>query len=218
MPQIFRARANAWVRWGLIAAIVGLSILMVGAFVFFRSPYVTGVGRYSPQPVPFSHRHHVGALGIGCRYCHTSYERAAFAGLPTTTICMSCHSRLWTNAPMLAPVRRSLTENRPIRWRRVHDLPDYVYFDHSAHVNNGVGCESCHGRVDQMPLTRQAEPLAMGWCLDCHRNPGPRLRPRDHITDMGWEPQGDPQAMAARLLDEYRIHAAQLTDCSICHR
>ena len=218
MAQIFRPRADAIAR----AALVGLAVapvLLVGlGYAIMRSPYVTEQNVTREQPVPFSHEHHVGQLGIECRYCHTSVEKARFAGIPPTETCMTCHSQIWTNAGMLAPVRASLAENRPLRWRRVHNLPDYVYFDHSVHVTNGVGCSTCHGRVDQMPLMRQAAPLTMGWCLDCHRNPDPALRPREAVFDMAWTPPKDQAEAGRRLRAAYHIDTKNLTDCSICHR
>lgn len=194
--------------------------LGAGAVVAVRSGALTGVGQAVEQPVPFSHEHHVRGLGIGCQYCHTSVEQSAFAGLPPTETCMTCHSQLWTNAQMLAPVRESLQERRPIRWRRVHDLPDFVYFNHSVHVANGVGCESCHGRVDRMPLMRQEKPLTMGWCLECHRAPERFVRPKRAVYEMGWEPpEGvDREAFGRRLVKQYGIHTRQLTDCWVCHR
>ena len=140
------------------------------------------------QPVPFSHKHHVSDDGIDCRYCHTSVEKSSFAGLPPTETCMTCHSQIWTDSPMLAPVRASFATNTPLKWNRVHDLPGYVYFNHSIHVAKGIGCSTCHGRVDQMPLTRKTETLYMKWCLDCHRNPQKYIRPRDKIYDMAWQP------------------------------
>ena len=165
--------------------------------------------------MPFSHEHHVRGLGIDCRYCHTSVEKSSFAGIPPTETCMTCHSQIWTDSPMLEPVRTSLRTNTPIRWNRVHDLPDYVYFNHGIHVQKGVGCVSCHGRVDQMPLTWKAEPMTMEWCLSCHRNPEKHLRPREEVFNMDWVPpedqvdagpeagQGapDPGRPARRLLD-----------------
>lgn len=220
MTQVFGRKADLLLRGGLIALAVGVSA--VAAAAAYRV-----VGSPSPQreraliqPVPFSHQHHVGGLGIECGYCHTSVERSPSAGLPETTTCMSCHSQIWTNASMLEPVRASLRDGTPIRWRRVHDLADYVYFDHSVHVANGVGCESCHGRVDRMPLTRRSAPLTMSWCLDCHREPEPHLRPADAIFAMGWQPPAniDRDAYGARLARRYGIDRRVLTNCSTCHR
>lgn len=183
-----------------------------------RSDYITGVGIAPRQPVPFSHEHQVGGLGIDCRYCHTSVEVAANAGFPPTHTCMSCHSQIWTGAPMLAPVRESLATDTALRWQRVARVPDFVYFDHHVHVAKGVGCVTCHGRVDKMPLMARAEPFQMTWCLDCHRDPAPNLRPREHVFDMAWTPQGDQGALAERLMAENHVHIAHLTDCYTCHR
>lgn len=217
MPQVFRPRANALA----IALLVGAALMMLLAVVVVlalgRSPYSTGVGYQPEQPVPFSHKHHAGSFGIDCLYCHGEAERSRFAGIPPTHVCMTCHSQLWTDVEMLAPIRRSLETGQPLRWVRVHDLADFVYFDHRAHVTSGVGCESCHGRVDQMPLTRQARPLTMQWCLDCHRDPGPHLRPADKITAMGYDPTADDLS-AGELLMRYGVDANRLTECYTCHR
>ncbi|WP_245413512.1 cytochrome c3 family protein [Mangrovicella endophytica] len=218
MAQVFRERANLFMRLGLLGlAILPGSLGLLG-FSYYRSSAYTGVGRYVEQPVPFSHRHHAGELGIDCRYCHTGVEKAAFADLPPTETCMTCHSQIWTNAAMLAPVRKSLADNRPLRWQRVTSLPDYVYFDHSVHVSNGVGCSSCHGDVAAMPLMAKAEPMTMGWCLDCHRDPAAKLRPEEAIFDMRWQPPADQPAKGRALLAHYGTRAEHLTDCSVCHR
>jgi hypothetical protein len=218
MAQIFRPRANTIAVVVLASLIVVPILLICFGYALMRSPYTTQQGLTREQPIPFSHQHHVGGLGIDCRYCHTSVEAARFAGLPPTETCMTCHSQLWTNAPMLAPVRTSLAENRPLRWRRVHTLPSYVYFDHSIHIAKGVGCSSCHGRVDEMPLVRQVEPLTMSWCLDCHRHPDEHVRPRSAVFDMGWVPSARQREEGERLMREYHIDTTKLTDCSICHR
>jgi hypothetical protein len=186
------------------------------------SGYVTLVGWVRTQPVPFSHLHHVGELGIDCRYCHTGVETSAVAGFPSTQICMTCHSQIWTQAPMLAPVRQSLAMDRPLTWHRVAQLPDYVYFNHSIHVARGVPCVACHGRVDKMPLMARAQPFQMQWCLSCHRNPAPQLRPHDDITRMDWS-SWDPKSSDHKLYGQimmktYNIDPAKLDDCNICHR
>lgn len=170
------------------------------------------------QPVQFTHEHHVAGLGIDCRYCHTSVEKSSFAGIPPTETCMSCHSQIWTNAAILAPIRESFKSGIPLKWTRVHDLPDFVYFNHSIHVAKGIGCESCHGRVDQMPLMWQQSPLQMEWCLNCHRNPEKMIRPRDQIVTMGYEPAEDQAVLGPKLVQEYHVNVKQLTNCSICHR
>jgi Cytochrome c7 and related cytochrome c len=218
MAQLFRPSANTFARVALMS-ILALPILVIGSgYALMRSPYVTGQSITLNQPVPFSHAHHVGQIGLDCRYCHTSVETSAFAGMPPTTTCMTCHSRLFTNVAMLAPVRGSLADNVPIRWTRVNRLPDYVYFDHSIHIAKGVGCSTCHGDVASMPLMRQAAPLTMGWCLDCHRNPAPNLRPPDKIFNMQWTPPNDRDDQSKRLLVAYHIDTEHLTDCSRCHR
>lgn len=218
MPQIFRPGANTLLRI-ILAALIVVPLLVAGlVMALVRSNYATGVGMFRAQTVPFSHRHHVGGLGIDCRYCHTGVETSPVAGVPPTHTCMTCHSQLWTNAQMLAPVRESLAGRTPLRWTRVHRLPDYVYFDHSVHVSNGVGCSTCHGRVDQMPLMTQTEPLTMQWCLSCHREPERHLRPADKIYAMDWTPPEDQLEQGRKLLGAYGIDKAHLTDCSVCHR
>lgn len=217
MAQVFKPRANALtfvLLSGILVTVIGIVVISIG---LGASPYATGVNETPSQPVPFSHKHHAGRLGIDCRYCHTGVERSAFAGIPPSSTCMTCHSQLWTDADMLAPVRESVRRQEPLRWTRVHDLADFVYFNHRAHVMNGVGCESCHGRVDRMPLTQQKEPLTMQWCLDCHRNPAPALRPRNRITAMGYRRgPGDPSG--EELMERYGIHADTLMECHVCHR
>ena len=191
---------------------------MVLGFLWVRSDYAAGRGQVPPQPVPFSHKHHVGGLGLDCRYCHGAVEYSAVAGLPPTETCMTCHSQLWTQAPLLDPVRESWQDDRPLRWKRVHDLPDFVYFNHSIHLNKGIGCVSCHGRVDLMPAMQQTATLFMSWCLECHRAPERFVRPREHVFDMAWQ-TAEPQArLGERLVKQYRIRVGRLTDCYICHR
>jgi hypothetical protein len=218
MDNLFPPVADTIARAVLVFVLVAPFVAFGGAYALMRSAYVTGQSITLNQPIPFSHAHHVGEEGIDCRYCHTSVEHAAFAGLPPTKTCMTCHSQLFTNAPMLAPVRDSLARNKPIHWVRVHRLPAYVYFDHSVHVKNGIGCSTCHGAVQTMPLMRQTAPLTMGWCLDCHRDPKPYLRPRDKIFDMQWQPAADQGEQAEKLLVQYHIETEHLTDCSRCHR
>ena len=216
--QIFRPGANSLARV-VLAALLIVPVLAVGiAFKINLSPYVTSQDVVVNQPVPFSHEHHVARAGIDCRYCHTSVEKARFAGIPPTETCMTCHSQIWTNAEMLAPVRRSLAEDKPLHWNRVNNLPDYVYFDHSVHVMNGVGCSTCHGNVAQMPLMRQAAPLTMSWCLDCHRDPTPWLRTREAVLDQSWKPPDNQDIEGRKLLAKYHIDLSHLTDCSRCHR
>ena len=216
MAQIFKPSANSLAR----ASLLGLVLLVAGlgwfANSYSRSDYVTEVGDAKEQPVPFSHKHHVGDVGIDCRYCHTSVETSAFAGIPPTETCMSCHAQLFADSPMLEPVRASFRNGTPIRWTRVHELPGYVYFNHSIHVHKGVGCSTCHGRVDQMPLMWRTSRLQMEWCLECHRAPERFVRPRDQIFNMEWQPPANQAEAGQKLLKEYQIQ--KLTDCYTCHR
>lgn len=219
MAQLFHRSTNTLSR----LSIFGTLLVVVGGFVVWgsiiRSPYVTQENVVRIQPVQFSHEHHVGGLGIDCRYCHTSVEISPFAGLPPTQICMNCHRQVWSDSPMLEPVRASFRENLPIQWTRVHDLPGFVYFDHSIHVRRGVGCETCHGRVDRMPLTWRAESLDMEWCLNCHRKPQEFLRPREEVFTMGWEPPLPQPEFGRQLAASYGVDPpSKLTDCSLCHR
>lgn len=218
MPQVFSPSADTWLRLGIVVGAVTLSGALLVAGGLVRSDYVTGVGVAPQQPVPFSHAHHVGQLGLDCRYCHTGVETAADAGFPPTHTCMTCHSQIWTGAPMLAPVRQSLANDVPLRWHRVAAVPDFVYFDHHVHVAKGVGCVTCHGRVDKMPLLARAHPFQMRWCLDCHRDPAPSLRPRERVFDLQWTPVGGPQDLGERLMAERKVDTAHLTDCYTCHR
>ena len=219
MGQLFQRSANTLAR----LTIFGGVFIVVGALwlgiTLMRSPYVNGAGVTRQQPVPFSHKHHVKGLGIDCRHCHTSVEESAFAGLPATKTCYTCHSQVWGDAPMLEPVRTSFRDDRSIEWTRVHDLPDFAYFNHSIHVAKGVGCVSCHGQVDEMPLMRQQNSLQMEWCLDCHRHPAPNIRPKEEVFNMNWQPPDDPAervSLAERLVAEYGVRS--VTDCSACHR
>lgn len=218
MPQIFRPYADTVVRVAMLAILVLPIAGIAAAYAVMWSPYITGENVTIAQPVPFSHEHHVGKLGLDCRYCHTSVEKAAFASIPPTHTCMTCHSQLFTNAAMLAPVRRSLADNKPIHWNKVNRLPDYVYFDHHVHIANGVGCTTCHGQVDTMPLMRQTAPLTMAWCLNCHRQPAAYLRPPSEIFSTSWKPPKDQLGQGRKLLAQYQIHPEHLTDCYVCHR
>lgn len=215
MTQLFSANATAVTRLLLALGLLILLMVLGGLYIYSRSPLAAPHGQYLEQPIPFSHKHHVGNLNIDCRYCHTTVAQSRFAGMPDSQTCMSCHAQLWTHAEVLKPLRDSVAKQKPIAWRRVHDMPDYVYFSHRAHVNNGVACQSCHGRVDQMPLVRQAEPMTMRWCLDCHREPLENLRAPDQITEMG---AAAPLPDAEHLQELYEIHRERLTDCVTCHR
>ena len=199
-----------------------LTLAVVGAWVVFtlmRSSWVTGQYEFVEQPVQFSHAHHVGGVGIDCRYCHTSVENSSFAGIPPTRTCMNCHSEIWTNAPILEPVRASFRNSTNLEWIRVNDLPDFVYFNHQIHVRQGVGCATCHGPIDQMPLTYQATSLQMEWCLACHRAPEQYLRPREEVFNMAYQPPPDQLELGLRLKREYNISDSRhMTSCSVCHR
>ena len=220
MTQVFHPSMNTFARVTIFGAVFFALGLVGAAYAVFRSPYVTGQYEAVDQPVQFSHEHHVNALGLDCRYCHTSVEASGFAGVPPTETCMTCHSQIWRDAPMLAPVRESLAKNEAIRWNRVHNLPEYAYFNHSVHLKKGVGCASCHGRVDKMPLIWKDQPLTMEWCLSCHREPEKHLRPADKIFDMAWSAGGDAKqlALGRELVEKNHVPVHRLTDCSTCHR
>ena len=216
MAQIFHPSTNTISRVSIFGAIFLIGGVLWTLDAINRSDYVTGVGVAVDQPVPFSHKHHVSGIGIQCLYCHSSVEDSAFAGMPATETCMSCHSQIWADSPVLEPVRASFRTGRPIEWIRVHDLPGFVYFDHSIHVRKGVGCATCHGRVDQMPLMRKVSTLHMEWCLECHRQPERFIRPREEVFSMNWRPPHDQAALGAKLVKEYAVR--KVTDCSACHR
>lgn len=217
MSAVFRPSANLTLK-SFIAGVAALLVILICWWWFWpQSDYARHVGWIVSQPVPFSHEHHVAGLGLDCRYCHASVEISSAAGMPPTYTCMTCHSQIWTNAALLAPVRKSLVDNEPIVWRRVNDLPDYVYFNHSIHIAKGVGCASCHGEVDRMALTYKSKTLTMQFCLDCHRDPGPHLRPKDQIYNTQWR-RTDNAPSASALVAAYGIGGRNLTECSICHR
>ena len=219
MSQIFPRSANAIARMSLIGVLSFLALAGWIVFTLMRSSWVTKQDEFVEQPIQFSHLHHVGGEGIDCRYCHTSVEKSSFAGIPPTKTCMNCHSVLWTNAPILEPVRASLRDDQPIHWIRVNDLPDFVYFNHQIHVRQGVGCATCHGPIDKMPLVYQARTLQMEWCLDCHRAPEKYLRPRDQVFNMAYEAPANQLELGLRLKREYNVATKEhMTSCSICHR
>lgn len=189
------------------------------AFAINQSPYFTDVNVAREQPVPFSHKHHVTDDGIDCRYCHTSVETSSYAGVPTTHICMSCHSKLWVSSPILELVRSSYATDKSIEWTRVNALPDFVYFDHSIHVNKGVGCTTCHGPIGEMPLTWRANTLYMRWCINCHNHPEQYVRRREDVFKPDYAPPEDQITLGRQLVKEYKIKGARhLTDCYTCHR
>ena len=228
--QIFHRSTNTISRATIFGAVFVIAALFWAMAEIQRSPYVTYSGVVKPQPVAFSHQHHVTGLGIDCRYCHTSVENSKFAGIPPTKTCMNCHSQIWTNAALLEPVRESYRTDRSLQW--THDLPDFVYFNHSIHINKGIGCNTCHGQVDRMPLMYQYASLQMEWCLNCHRAPEKYLRPRDQVFNMRYEePSSDkPETVDGRdyidqlslgrdLRNKYKLRTERdITSCSTCHR
>jgi hypothetical protein len=216
MPQYFSKNANTLARFSLLVIVIIVVLVAWAGAMIVRSPYETMQEVPREQPVAFSHEHHVGGLGIDCRYCHTTVETSSFANIPPTKVCMNCHSQMWAVSPELEPVRESYRTGRSIAWTRVHDLPEFVYFNHSIHVNKGVGCSSCHGRVDKMPLMWQASSLTMEWCLDCHRHPERQVRPRDKVFDMAYTAPPNQITLGKQLMKQYHIQS--LTSCSTCHR
>jgi len=219
MAQIFRKSANN------IARISMLMVVVLGGCAFFaytqiaRSSYLTGRYLERQQPVQFSHKHHVGDDGIDCRYCHQTVETTASAGMPSTQTCMNCHSQLWADSPYLEPVRASFRDNKPIEWQRVHDLPEFVYFNHSIHVAKGVGCSTCHGQIDNMPAVYQENTLQMEWCINCHRNPQQFIRPKAEIYNMQWSDGDIDTTQRDKLKTDYKIRSREMmTSCSTCHR
>jgi hypothetical protein len=243
MSQIFHRSTNTLSRATIFGAVFVIAILGWVLYAVQGSPFITYAGVRKPQPVPFSHQHHVTGLGIDCRYCHTSVETSSFAGIPPTKTCMNCHSQIWTNAQLLEPVRASYKSGESLQWTRVNQLPDFVYFNHSIHINKGVGCNTCHGPVDQMPLMYQQESLQMEWCLSCHRAPQNNLRPRDQVFNMRYQPPSssntvtvdgqsfnDQDSLGAYLIKKYQVRVGSIkttdgqtsvgdiTSCSTCHR
>jgi hypothetical protein len=235
--QIFHHSTNTIAKVSIFG---GLFLVAASLWVLAeinRSSYNTGQFIEVQQPVQFSHKHHVGDDGIDCRYCHTSVDKASFAGIPPTETCMTCHSQIWTDSPNLAPVRESFRTGQPLHWLRIHDLPDFVYFNHSIHVRKGIGCASCHGKIDEMPLTWKENTLSMAWCVNCHRNPEKNIRPQDYIYDLNWTPAADQKAQVIEEAskptwvppgkpvrqvragnDTYHILSEfQMTNCSTCH-
>jgi hypothetical protein len=218
MPQVFPEITNLLARASIVGLVFGLPALALVSWGVYRSPWVTRAEMPLEQPVPFSHKHHVSDDGIDCRFCHTSVETSSFAGIPPTQTCMTCHSIVWNRAAVLEPVRTSYAGGAPLRWVRVHDLPEFVFFDHGIHVAKGVGCSTCHGRIDGMPLTRQVHSLQMRWCLDCHEDPAKNLRPQSAIFAMDWTPPPDQATRGAALVRDYGIDRSRMLDCATCHR
>lgn len=228
MPQVFARRSNTIAKLSLFGSLFGAVFVLWACITFTRSSYGTDAGVVRVQPVPFSHEHHAGQLGIDCRYCHTTVETSSYAGFPPTKTCMNCHSQIWLGSDVLAPVRDSYKEQKSLRWKRIYNLPGFAYFDHSIHVSKGVGCASCHGRIDQMPLTYQVPSLLMEWCLDCHRHPERHLRPRSEVFRMSWQASDERDAdgnpydqlrLGGKLVKDYRVKGPdEITSCSVCHR
>ena len=215
---VFPKWANFLLPMAAIGVLGGLFYVPT-LFALGASPKTLAAGYMPTQPVPYSHAIHVGKLGLDCRYCHNTVEKTAFAALPPTQTCMNCHSSILTTDPRIQPIRNSWATGKPVEWVKVHNLAQFAYFNHSAHVNHGVGCVECHGRIDQMDQVYQAKPLSMGWCLECHRDPGPHLRPKDQVTNMSWVPGKDPATLATELMEKNHIHSQQyMTSCSTCHR
>src|SRR5689334_1519717 len=219
MAQFFNKSANNMARISLVMVPVLGALAFVAYTQIARSSYLTGRYLERQQPVQFSHKHHVGDDGIDCRYCHQTVETTASAGMPPTQTCMNCHSQIWSDSPYLEPVRASYRDNKPIEWQRVHDLPEYVYFNHSIHVAKGVGCSTCHGPIDEMPAVYQQNTLQMEWCLSCHREPEKFIRPKSEIYNMKWQDSDLSPAQRLELKQQYRIRQTEMmTSCSTCHR
>jgi hypothetical protein len=229
MAQLFSRSATTWFRVSLaLFALFIIGLFFSGELQRALFIWSEGAQREQPmlfgsqphvRPLQFSHKHHVGDDGIDCLYCHTSVETSSFAGIPSTEICMNCHRQIWLSSEMLAPVHASALSGQAMCWTRVHDLPDFVYFNHRIHIAKGVGCSTCHGRVDQMPITRLVQPLVMSWCVNCHRHPEQALRPQSEIFNMEWQPPNNQEELGRELMAEYRLQdTALLISCSTCHR
>ncbi|HEY3444977.1 MAG TPA: cytochrome c3 family protein [Myxococcales bacterium] len=214
--SVFRPSTNTLARLAFAALLAGPVVALAFVLLYARTPFFTNQAFPVQQPVQFDHRHHAADDGIDCRYCHALATRSSTAGLPSSERCLGCHAQIWNKSPLLEPVRESFFSDRPIPWRRVHTLPGFVFFNHSAHLAKGIGCRSCHGRVDQMPAVEQVSPLNMGWCLGCHRAPEAELRPPEQIASMTWEPPPDRERLARELAARYQVHAR--VSCSTCHR
>jgi len=212
---VFPKWTNSLRGFSVLLSVGGL-VYVVALLTYVFAPQTSAIGYEPPQPVPYSHAMHVGQMGMDCRYCHDKVELGAPATIPSAATCMNCHASVRTQSDKLAAVRAAYEQDQPLRWVRIHDLPDFVYFNHSAHVGIGVACIECHGRIDRMEVVSQQKPLNMGWCLECHREPETRLRPREFVTDMQWQPEADAYALGARLMKEHNITPSE--DCSTCHR
>jgi Cytochrome c7 and related cytochrome c len=216
MAQLFRPSSNTIAKVGIVAVLLLAASTFSVAYIVDRGPWITSVRIAPEQPIEFSHKHHVKDDGIDCRYCHTSVETSSFAGIPPTETCMTCHSQIWTNATVTEPIRQSWASGKSIEWTRVHDLPDFVYFNHSIHINKGIGCSTCHGQVNEMPLTYKVNTLNMNWCLNCHREPERYIRPKAEVFNIDYQYPPDQMDLGKKLVAEYHVHS--LTDCVTCHR
>ena len=218
VAQVFHRSANVLARASIVGGgLAAVAIVLIGSAIY-RSPVLTQVNVVKAQPIPFSHQRHVGGNGIDCRYCHTSVEKSGVANIPPTETCMTCHSQILADAPMLQPVHESWKSGKPIEWTRVYDLPDFVYFNHSIHVAKGIGCSTCHGQIQDQPLTRKVNTLHMSWCLECHRAPQKFIRPKDKVFDIDWEAPADQIEQGKALVEAYNVNVEQLDNCSVCHR
>jgi hypothetical protein len=217
MPQLFPPNSNSFIKWTIAAGTIFLVLLVTALTVFARTSN-NRVGVPVPQPVDFPHDLHAGGLGLDCRYCHSTVETSNFATIPSTETCMTCHSQVRVGSPELAVVQRSWDSGQPIAWNRVHDLPEFVYFDHSIHIAKGVGCSTCHGRVDQMSGMWKNEPMTMGWCLECHKEPARFLRPRSEVLNMAYERPDNQLELGRELVEAYHINTEKLPQCWTCHR
>ena len=216
MSPLFRPRHNTLAQISLFLVAAGAAGVPLGLMLYARTPLARGMQDPVEQPVQFDHRHHTKDEGIDCRYCHNTVDRSPSAGIPQTQLCLNCHSQVWNKSPILEPIRQSFINNTPIKWNRVYQVPEFVYFNHSIHVNKGVGCISCHGKVGEMAAIEKATPLTMSWCLECHRRPEPNLRPVDEITNPNWKPDGDPEEVGRLLAVKNNVHTR--TSCTTCHR
>jgi hypothetical protein len=216
MAQLFRPSSNTIAKVSIALVILSAGSLLAFGYLMDRGSWITSVRVAPEQPIMFSHKHHVKDDGIDCRYCHTGVETSSYAGLPPTETCMTCHSQIWSNASATQPIRDSWASGKSIAWTRVHDLPDFVYFNHSIHINKGIGCSTCHGQVDEMPWLYKVNTLNMNWCVNCHRNPAQFIRPRAEVFNVDYQYPANQAELGAKLVKEY--HAKSLTDCVTCHR
>lgn len=216
MAQLFRPSSNTVAKVSIVAVVTLAASTLAVAYMADRGSWTTSVRDAPEQPIPFSHKHHVKDDGIDCRYCHTGVETSHFAGLPPTETCMTCHSQIWNNATLTQPIRDSWTSGKSIEWTRVHDLPDFVFFNHSIHINKGIGCSTCHGQVDEMPLMYKVNTLYMNWCVNCHRDPAKYIRPRSEVFNVDYKYPPNQAKLGPQLVKEY--HVQSLTDCVTCHR